>query len=69
MARYAQVHTDTGFIVNMVEWDGNERTWKPPEGYTMVEDTDVVAGPGFSYVDGQFVPPPSGAVEQDDGTA
>jgi hypothetical protein len=63
MARWAMVHDDTGYVVNMVEWDGNVKTWKPPAGYTMVEDKEVYAGPGFRYEDGQFIPPPSGEVE------
>lgn len=59
MARYAMVQKVTGFVVNVIEWDGNEATWKAPDAYEMIEDTEAVAGPGFTYEDGQFVPPPA----------
>ena len=45
MARYAMVHDDSTIVVNVIEWDGNEETWAPPDGYTMVEDTEMQAGP------------------------
>jgi hypothetical protein len=57
------VHKTSKFVANVIEWDGKEETWKPPAGYTMVEDKDVVAGPGFTYKDGKFVPPPGGSEE------
>ena len=60
MARYAQVHTASGFVANVIEWSGDEAEWMPPEGYEMVEDSEGKAGPGFMYVDGEFVPPPGG---------
>lgn len=60
MARYAQVHEATGFVVNVIMWDGNSENWVPPEGYVMVLDEPPAAGPGFTYVDGEFIPPPSG---------
>jgi hypothetical protein len=60
MARYAMVHSASGFVANVIEWDGNEENWMPPEGYEMVEDTEGKAGPGFTYVDGAFTPPPGG---------
>lgn len=60
MARYAMVDDGSQIVVNVIEWDGNEQTWKPPQGYTMVEDTEMKAGPGCSYKDGEFVPPPGG---------
>jgi hypothetical protein len=70
MARYAQVHTKTGYVVNVIEWDGNVKTWKPPEGFTMVEDKRGVAGPGHLHTKGKFTPPPGGGepdeAEQDD---
>lgn len=58
--RYAIVEPVSGIVVNVVEWDGDTASWVPPEGYTMVPDQPPSAGPGFSYVDGKFVPPPSG---------
>lgn len=60
MARYAQVHDDSGFVVNVIEWDGNTATWQPPPGYTMVEDSEGKAGPGFTYDGTTFTPPPGG---------
>jgi hypothetical protein len=60
MARYAMVQDASGIVVNVIEWDGDTATWQPPAGYTMVEDTESKAGPGYSYAGGQFVPPPGG---------
>lgn len=60
MARYAQVEDNSQIVVNVVEWNGDVETWAPPAGHTMVEDPDGQAGPGFSYVGGEFVPPPGG---------
>ena len=60
MARYAMVDDNSGIVVNVIEWDGNEANWRAPTGYTMVEDTEAKAGPGFSYADGAFTPPPGG---------
>lgn len=60
MARYAMVKDLGKVVVNVIEWDGDEATWKAPTGYTMVEDVNNEAGPGFSYEDGAFVPPPGG---------
>ena len=60
MARYAMVQDASSIVVNVIEWDGNEETWRPPAGHTMVEDTEGQAGPGFSYHDGTFTPPPGG---------
>ena len=60
MARYAMIDTNSGIVVNVIEWDGNEASWRAPTGYTMVEDTQGQAGPGFTYSDGAFTPPPGG---------
>jgi hypothetical protein len=60
MARYAMVDDGSGIVVNVIEWDGNTQTWTPPDGYTMVKDTKGEAGPGFSYANGTFTPPPGG---------
>jgi hypothetical protein len=60
MARYAMVDDASGIVVNVIEWDGEEATWKSPTGYTMVLDEPPAAGPGFTYADGVFTPPPGG---------
>lgn len=60
MARYAMIDDASGIVVNVIEWDGDEAKWAPPEGYTMVEDTENKAGPGFSYDGETFIPPPGG---------
>lgn len=60
MARYAMVHSLTGFVANVIEWDGDEATWRAPDGYDMVEDTKTEASPGGTYKDGVFTPPPGG---------
>jgi hypothetical protein len=54
------VHTLTGFVANVIEWDGNEATWRAPDDYHMVEDTEGKAGPGGQYKDGEFIPAPGG---------
>jgi hypothetical protein len=63
MARYAMVHSQYHYVANVIEWDGDEETWKPPTGYDMIEDPDSQAGPGFGYdenADPPFIPPPGG---------
>jgi len=60
MARYAMVQDSSQIVVNVIEWDGDEAKWKAPTGYTMVEDTEGKAGPGFTWKDGVFEPPPGG---------
>lgn len=63
MARYAQVHSVTGFVVNVIVVE-DVSTFTPPVGYEMVADPDGVASPGFTYADGTFTPPPSGEVRE-----
>lgn len=60
MARYAMIDTQSGIVVNVIEWNGDEATWRAPTGYTMVEDTKGEAGPGFKYDGTTFTPPPGG---------
>jgi len=60
MARYAMVQDKSGVVVNVIEWNGDEATWRAPDGYTMVEDTKGEAGPGCSYDGTTFTPPPGG---------
>ena len=60
MARYAMVDDSSGIVVNVIEWDGDESKWMPPLAHTMVEDSKNEAGPGFTWKDGVFEPPPGG---------
>jgi hypothetical protein len=46
---------NTGLVVNVIVWDG-ESDWQPPEGLTAVLITGN-AGIGWSYIDGEFIPP------------
>ncbi|VVM37713.1 hypothetical protein PS619_00118 [Pseudomonas fluorescens] len=61
MRIYAVVNEETGCVVNTVVWDG-ETDWAPPEGHKAIATN--VAGIGWIYHDGQFVPPSKG--EDDD---
>lgn len=60
MPRYAMIDEPSSIVVNVIMWDGNEETWRPPEGYLMIEDVNNEAGPGYTYEDGAFTPPPGG---------
>ena len=66
MARYAQVQDASGFVVNVVEWDGNADPatggWAPPAGYTMIPSEDAAAG--WTWDGQKFNPPPGGALEE-----
>lgn len=44
-------------VENVVLWDG-ETEWQPPEGTTIVELGDTIAGPGFTYDGTTFTAPP-----------
>jgi len=67
MPRYAVIDEASGMVVNVIEWDGDEATWQPPAGHIMVEDTEGAAGPGFTYADGTFAPPPNDQPAPADG--
>lgn len=64
MARYAQVHEASGFVANVIEWDG-QGDLQPPAGYVWVEDTGSKAGPGYTYDGTTFAPPPSPTPPED----
>lgn len=51
---YAIVDT-TNTVVNIIEWDG-QASWRPPARHIAVPLTSG-AGIGWSFVDGQFIPP------------
>lgn len=52
---YAVVDISTNMIVNTILWDG-ESEYDPGEGVFLVLLTQ--GGIGWSYVDGEFIPPP-----------
>lgn len=55
MKNYALINTEN-IVVNVTRWDGIS-PWQPPAGQQAVELTSE-AGIGWSYIDGQFIPPP-----------
>ncbi|HAT1570429.1 TPA: hypothetical protein ACGEYS_002911 [Kluyvera cryocrescens] len=61
---------EDGMVVNTILWDG-ESGWTPNEHQTVVEIPDVPegdqhAGIGWTYSDGEFLPPPdSGEITPD----
>lgn len=63
MANYAIVENNK--VINTCAWDGIAH-WQPPAGSVAVEIPEgIVAGVGYSYVDGQFIAPaPIETVEQ-----
>jgi hypothetical protein len=56
---YAIIDSE-GLVVNSIEWDGSTE-WKPPAGCSIVPLES--GGIGWSYVDGEFVPPVAEATE------
>lgn len=54
--RHAVINTETNIVENVILWDG-QTEWQCPEGCYTLPLGDQVAGPGWSYVDGQFIPP------------
>jgi hypothetical protein len=46
---------NTGLVVNVVQWDGST-PWEPPAGHIALPLLD--GGIGWTFADGQFVPPP-----------
>lgn len=58
MTRWAQVHTASGFVVNVLEFDDTVPLG-PPADYELIEDAGHNAGPGMIW-DGtnfNFAPP------------
>lgn len=70
MKHYAIVDA-SGLVVNTCVWDGAPfdpgdpeadpprppSGWSPPEGTTAVLDETARAAPGWTYANGEFVPP------------
>ena len=54
--KYAVINSDTNIVENVIIWDG-VTPWTPPVGYYVKPIGDSGAGIGWSYIDGQFVPP------------
>lgn len=52
--RWCVIEEATGLVVNAIVWDGIAE-WSPPEGCIVLESE--VAGPGWTYGNGQFYPP------------
>lgn len=53
-ARYALV--SEGVVVNVVLWDGDTRTWSPPEGTVAVKCSDEV-GVGWTFIRDEWSAP------------
>jgi hypothetical protein len=44
-------------VINIIVWDA-ESGWTPPPDCTVIEIPDgFTAGIGWTYIDGQFIPP------------
>jgi hypothetical protein len=50
-------------VANVVVWDG-ETDWVAPNGVNVLVAPDGV-GPGWTYDDGQFTPPPAPEIDED----
>lgn len=55
MSRYAIVENET--VTNVALWDG-EMEWKP-NGQVIQLPEDSSVGPGWGYVNGEWIEPPS----------
>lgn len=70
--RYLVVNSETGEVLNAVEWDGKS-TWTPPKGYVLHIDKEGVADLGDKLNDPKSLekgvtkaePKPSPKVESD----
>lgn len=54
-----------GLIVNTILWDGNSG-WTPPDGMTTQPIGDLPVGIGWSYINGEFIPPAEPEVPHED---
>lgn len=54
--KYAVINSQTNIVENAIVWDG-VAPWTPPAGYYVEPIGDSGAGIGWSYINGQFVPP------------
>jgi len=63
MNTYALIDLATTLVVNIMIWDGMG-PWAPPEGHiAVVIPKDSAAGIGWTYVDGEFIAPPTPEVD------
>ena len=53
---YAVIFSETNIVEGVIVWDG-VTPWAPPAGCYVEPVGDSGAGIGWSYIDGQFVPP------------
>lgn len=54
---YAVVNS-SNLVINIILWDG-QSPWFPPDGCVAIKiPENVPVTIGWSYIDGQFVPPP-----------
>lgn len=54
--KYSVINSQTNIVENAIVWDGVS-LWIPPEGFYTQPIGDSGAGIGWSYINGQFVPP------------
>jgi hypothetical protein len=54
--KYAVISSETNIVENVIVWDG-VTPWTPPTGYYVEPIGDSGAWIGWSYINGQFVPP------------
>ena len=53
---YAVIFLETNIVENVIVWDG-VTSWEPPAGFYVQLIGDSRAGIGWTFVNGQFVPP------------
>jgi hypothetical protein len=53
---YAVINSQTNVVENSIVWDGVS-PWTPPENCYVQPVTNPHAGIGWTFVNGQFVPP------------
>jgi hypothetical protein len=53
---YAVINSQTNIVDNVIAWDGVSN-WTPPNGCFVVLIGDSMASIGWSYINGQFIPP------------
>jgi hypothetical protein len=66
LQKYAIVDTNTNLVINVIQYENQPNN--PPPGFspeTIAVQSDT-AGPGWTYVNGQFTPPSSPAPTPDE---